>query len=334
MTAQLGIDIGISSLKISCLEKKGEGWRLLGLADTKTPTGHTQLLSNETRLAEEIKKLTADLGVKTKMAVVALPEQETTSRVLSFPPMKDEEVYKAIFYEAETFVPHPLDQVQIDYQIISKTADRILTFAVAAKRSLVESYEKIITQAGLIPVAIETAAVSLARIIPENLDKPVMVLDLGARDSTMIVAKDRSIYFSRTVPFGGEAFTRSLSGALGMNDFQAEEYKKAYGIKGGEWEGKIRESLQEVFIHLGEEIKKGFLAFSQEWQEPVGFLIISGGGASLPGLADELVKILGIEVQTCQPLAGISAEGARLLIEDKQELARFALSVGLAKREK
>ncbi len=334
MSAQIGLDIGVSSIKIACLEKHGEGWKLLGLGEAGSPSGGTQLLSAETRLAESIKKLVADLGIKTRLAISALPEQSTTSRVLSFPPMKEKEIYKAIFYEAETFVPHPIEEVQIDYQILQKTSERILTFVVAAQKTIIERYEKIINEAGLVPVAIETTAIALSRCVPDNINKPVMILDLGARNSTMVVAKNNSIYFTRTVPFGGEAFTRSLSVALGMDSFQAEEYKKAYGFKGGEWEGKIHQALLDVFVRLGEEIKKGFLSFQEEWQEQVSFLMVAGGGASLPGLTEELVKILGIEVQINQPLAGIDLEGAKWLVESKEDLARFALSIGLAKRNK
>lgn len=334
MSIQIGLDIGVSSIKLACLEKRGEAWKLLGLGETDTPPGGTQLLTAESRLAETVKKLVADLGIKSRLVISALPEENITSRVLSFPPMKEEEVYKAIFYEAETFVPHPIEEVQIDYQILQQTPERILTFVVAAQKAIIERYEKIINEAGLVPAAIETTATALSRCVPEGMDKPVMVLDLGARNSTMLVAKNKAIYFTRTIPFGGEAFTRSLSVALGMDNFQAEEYKKTYGFKGGEWEGKIRQALHDVFVRLGEEIKKGFLAFQEEWQDQVGFLMVAGGGSSLPGLTDELVKILGIEVQINQPLAGVDLQGAKWLVQNKEDLARFAVAVGLAKRDK
>ncbi|MBL7078357.1 type IV pilus assembly protein PilM [Candidatus Shapirobacteria bacterium] len=333
MSGQIGLDIGVSLTKIACLEKRGEGWKLLGLGETTSPPGGTQLLSAESRLAEAVKKLVADLGIKTRVAISALPEESITSRVLSFPPMKEEEVYKAIFYEAETFVPYPLEEVQVDYQILQQTPDRILAFVVAAQKTIIERYEKIINEANLVPAAIETTATALSRCLPESMEKPAMILDLGARNSTMVVTKNGSIYFTRTVPFGGEAFTRSLSVALGMDNFQAEEYKKAYGFKGGEWEGKIHRALHDVFVRLGEEIKKGLLAFQEEWQDQVGFLMIAGGGASLPGLTEELVKILGIEVQINQPLAGIDLEGAKWLVQSREDLARFAVAVGLAKRK-
>jgi len=334
MKAQIGLDIGTSSVKLVCLEKEGENWRLLALGEASSPPGGAQIASSETKLAETIKKLIVDLGIKTQLVVSALPESKTTSRVLSFPSMKEEEVYKAIFYEAETFVPDPLDQVQIDYQILQKTPQRVLTFVVVAKKTLIEQYEKIINEAGLLAMAIETTATALGRSLPQIIDKPVMILDLGSQNSTMVVVKNGSIYFTQVIPFGGEAFTRALSVALGMDTFRAEEYKKTYGFKGGEWEGKIRQALHDVFVHLGEEIKKGFLAFTEEWQEQVSFLLIAGGGSSLPGLTDELVKIMGIEVQISQPLAGINIQGAKWLVKNQDDLARFAVAIGLAKREK
>jgi len=334
--SHFGLDIGSGLIKAVWLVKEKEKYRLLALGETPTPLVATDTTgeSEEVKLGEAIKKLVADLEIKTKLAVVALPETKVISRILSFPPMKEGEIYKAIFYEAETFIPYPLDQVQIDYQIIKASSQQVLVFVVAAPKKTVEKYEKIIQQAGLVPLALETTATALARTFGNASAQPMMILDLGSKSSTMTVTKKGMVFFTRTIPIGGEAFTRAISISLGMETFKAEEYKKTYGFQAGKWEGKIRQALGDVFARLGEEIKKGILSFKEEWKEDVKFLVVSGGTAALPGLTDELLKILGIEVQIGQPLGGIITEGGKIVVGEQQGWARFAVAVGLAKRER
>lgn len=330
-----GLDIGTGSIKIVQLEKEEGKERLLGLGEVKNPfTGKEIPQEMMTKTAEAIKKLRDDLEIKSKLAVVALPEDEVISRVIVFPPLKEKEVAKALFYEVETFVPYPKEKIQLDYQIIEKRRDRIFVFVVATQKKTVARYEELLKMAGLIPLALETTAVALVRALVSPSPEPVMIVDLGAKNSTMTVAKNGSIYLTRVIRLGGDAFTRAISLSLGMEFFKAEEYKKTYGFQTGQWENKIRQAMIEVFDHLAEEIKKGILSFKEEWGERVKLLILSGGGANMPGLMDELIKILGIEVQIAHPLAGVDFTGAKIISENYKDDARFSVPVGLAKRER
>lgn len=328
------MDIGTGSIKAVQLEKKGAVEKLVCLGEAKNPLS-AGALDAETALAktgEIIKKLMADLEIKTKFAVVALPENKVISRIVTFPPIKESEINKALFYEVETFVPYPKEKIQLDYQIVEKTKEKILLFVVATQKETVARYEKLLKAVGLVPVALETTSSALARALAPNSHKPTMIVDLGAKDSTMIIVRGGSIYLTQVIGFGGDAFTRAVSISLGMDFFKAEEYKKTYGFQADKWENKIRSALIEVFDHLAEEIKKGMLSFKEDWGEQVGLLILSGGGATMPGLSDELVKILGIEIQIGRPLAKVDTAGAKFLIESQKESSRFSVPVGLAKR--
>lgn len=329
---QFGLDIGFGSIKAAWLKKERNGFRLLSLGEAKSPEGLD--LSVETGLnqaAETIKKLIADLEIKTNFVSLALPERKVISRVLIYPPMKDSEIAKALFYEIETFVPYPQKDVQLDYQVIQRTKDKMLVFVVVSRKETVQVYEKLAKRAGLVPVALESTALSLVRALSPQNSKPVMIVDLGARDSTLVVAQEGNVYLTNVARVGGEAFTRAISISLGMDFLKAEEYKKAYGIEEKYWEGKIRVALKEAFDHLATEIRKVMIAYKEEWGKDISLLILSGGGAAMPGLSDELVKILGVEVQTANPLVGINTEGARRAVESKEGLSRFSVCLGLAK---
>jgi len=330
-----GLEINGSSIKLVQLKKENDGLTVLALGEIASPqpgiNGENEAQWLET--ANAIKSLLKDLKLKTKNAVIGLPEHQVISRLIKFPPMKANEVKAALEFEAETFIPHPLDKVQMDYEIIDKDQDgHLLVFIVAVLKDLVDRYLKVAKAAGIIPVALETPAISLARAFASG-EAPVLILELDERHSNLIVAKQRNVFLSRSIPIGIESFTRAISVSLGLEMNVAENYRRAYGLKENELEGKVREALLPLFNRMTEEVKKMIYAFREEWQEDVAVLVLSGDGAITPEFAEEMAKILGVEVQVAQPFAGVKL-AAPLPVDVKNEGARFSVAFGLAARGK
>jgi type IV pilus assembly protein PilM len=330
--AHFGLDIGSGSIKIVQLEKEGDTYKLVAIGESKNSVPNLDMTDATEKIAQEVKRLVGELEIKTNLAVLSLPEEKVISRVIAFPPINDNEISKALYYEVETFVPYPKKDVQLDYQVIEKNKEKTYVFVVAAQKQLVEKYEKIAKNADLVPLALETTSVAMSRALDITSDKPVMIVDLGAKNSTISVIRKGNVYLTRVIKMGGDAFTRAISVSLGMDFIKAEEYKKAYGFQEGKWENKIRTALSEIFNHLAQEIKTGMLSYKEDWSEDVGMVILSGGGATMPGLTDELIKVLGVEIQIARPLASIDAKGAKHVLESEKAGSKFAVPVGLAKR--
>jgi type IV pilus assembly protein PilM len=112
----------------------------------------------------------------------------------------------------------------------------------------------------------------------------------------------------------------------------AEEYKNAYGIKDMELEGKIKNSIMPVFSSMAEEIRRAMALYTENFNRPVDLLILSGGGAKMPGLAEELTRILGVEVQVVQPFLKMDTSRIVVPIDLVSEGYRFSLAAGMALR--
>ncbi len=337
MLSQIGLDIGASTVKVVAIQKDKENYSLLVLGEAKSAVANWISGGDEAikKMAVVIKGLMKDLALKDKKVVFSLPENEVVSRLIPLPAMKENEIKAALRFEAETFVPYPLNEVQIDYEVVSKDeTGKIFVFAVAAKTELIEKYLKLLKMSGLRPVAVETQAVALVRSIQHSieLDRTIMLVDLGDKFSDVVVFRDRKIFMTRVVSVGGESFTRAISVGLGLDMASAEEYKKAYGMSEGELEGKIKGSVQPVFSSLAEEIRKAILSHRDEWGESVDLIVLSGGGANMPGLTEELVRILSVEVQVIQPFLRIDTSKVVLPIDLNRDACRFALATGLALR--
>lgn len=339
MTSSVGVDIGTGSIKVVSIFKEGESFVLESMGEVKTPKVNWRAPSDSKKEIEEvasgIRTLMRDLKIKSKQVVTCLPEDEVISRLIRLPPLKDSEIRDALKFEAETFVPYPLDQVSIDYEIEEKDdSGRLAVFAIAAKNDLISAYVRLFKAAGLELLALESPAVAINRVIKLSVPETVlvMVVDLGEKYSDVVGIDKGRVYFTRAMSVGGESITRAISINLGLDMASAEEYKKAYGIKEFELEGKIKNAILPVFSNMAEELRRAMVSFKEEQGRPVDLLVLSGGGANLPGFAEELTKILGVETQVILPFLKINTSKVSLPVNLSSEGCRFSLAVGLALR--
>lgn len=339
MSDFFGIDVGVGSIKIVNVSKGATGLVLEAIGESKSPRVDWIKGENVNKsvgeMAGAIRSLMNDMKIHQKQVVVSLPEDEVVSRLIRLPPLKDDEVREALKFEAETFVPYPLDQVSIDYEIIDKDeSGRLTVFAIAARNDLIAAYIRLFKTLKLDMQAIESPAIAMRRTVSLSVSEgaAIILVDMGDKYSDIIGMNDGKVYFTRAMPVGGESLTRAISINLGLDMGSAEEYKKAYGMKEMQLEGKIKNAILPVFVSMAEEIRRAMESFREEQGKAVELLVLSGGGANLPGLAEELTKLLGVEVQVIQPFMKMDVSKVVLPIDLNSEGCRFSLAVGLAIR--
>lgn len=340
MSSILGVDIGQSTIKLVAINNSNMGkFTLDSMGEIKAPVVDAAQINSSkhfNQIGATIKSLISDLKIKNKQVVANLPENEVISRLIRLPPLKDSEILDALRFEAETFVPYPLEEVSLDYEIIEKDdAGRLTIFVIAARNDLISNYVKMFRSLGLELLAIESPAVAYRRVIKNGIKtvERVIILDIGEKFSDIFNVNKGNVYFSRSLPIGGESLTRAVSLGLGLDMASAEEYKKAYGINENELEGKIRLATMPVFNSITDEVRKAMALFMEDTGgKSLELLVLSGGGANLPGMAEELTKILGIEVQVAQPFVNIDVSKLSVPFNLNIEGCRFSLAVGLSLR--
>ena len=336
MNNYLGIDIGQSSVKMVLVNKEKEGnFFLENIGEAKlelNESNQNDLGKRWEEVGKVIKTIISDNKIKTKQVVAALPENEVISRLVRLPPLKDSEIMDALRFEAETFVPYPLEEVSLDYEIIEKDeAGRLNVFVIAARNELISAYIKLFKSLGLDLMAIESPSVAFRRMARNSVGsiERLVVLNIGEKFSDIFNVYKGNVYFSRSLPIGGESLTRAVSLGLGLDLASAEEYKKAYGIKEEELEGKIRVATMPVFNSITDEVRKAIALFVEDsGGKTVQLLVLSGGGANMPGMAEELTRTLGVEVQISQPFVNIDVTKIQSPFNLNVEGCRFSLAVG------
>lgn len=330
MSNFVGIDLGVGSIKVVALSKDHDKIVLNNIGEVKTPK-----FEKISDLSQTLKSLLRDMKLSDIQVVVSLPEDKIVSRLVSLPPLKDDEIKDALRFEAETFVPFPLDEVSIDYEVVSTDdAGRLTVFAIAARNDLVAEYVKLFKNTGFEISAIESTALSLRRLVNQIVvnSSSVMILDIGEKFSDIVSLHDSNIFFARSLPVGGESLTRSISVNLGLDMASAEEYKKAYGMREMELEGKIKNAIMPVFESISEEVRRAIAMYVESHNKSVDLLILSGGGAKMPGLAEEMTKKLGVEVQVMQPFLRIDTTRIVVPVDLNMDGYRFSVAVGCALR--
>ncbi len=334
----VGIDIGSKTIKIVELVPAGNVWKLNGsgvIGYQGVPPDQAKDERDLASIAQVIKKLHTEARISSKDVSISLPEPLVFTRTIKFPPLTDQEIASAVKWEAEQYVPIPINEAIVQHQIIERrqniTPPEVLVLLVAAPRKLVETYVKAVQLAGLNVVGVETELMSLTRgLAPIN--QTVLIADFGAKSTDIAIAKNGQLSFSRSIPTAGEAFTRAVAQTLGIELQQAEEYKRTYGLEGAQLEGKIKGALDPVFNIVIDEIKKAIHFYqSEEKGDMPKTIILSGGTSGMPQALPLISKAIGIEVIIGNPFSRISVDQQAL-----KTIAPYAplysIAVGLALR--
>lgn len=331
----LGIDVGVSSIKVVELTKDSSAWELIaaGIAPTPPPGLVSDLPRDLTSVSQALGKLLAEAKITEKNVVLSLPEEKVYTRLVSFPPLSDQEIASAVGWQIEGYIPISKKDAIYDHQIVGKSDRGVEVLIIAAPKMVVQKYMKVLELANLVPAAIETELLALSRSVAPP-KKRSLVIDFGATSTDIAVVVDNKLMFSRSVGTAGQALTRALARGIGVEEIRAEEYKKTYGLTEDKLEGKIKEILSPLILGIVDEIKKAMGYWRQDHENLIiESVILCGGTTALPALSPILAASLGIEVTIGNPFWNV-----KIPENNKKSLSPFAhlygVAVGLAMREK
>lgn len=338
MSMFFGLDFGNSSIKAVQSNPLGsKASNLLAVGLVQNPAGSVDFLNKAVceKLAPAVKQLIGEAGIRDKRAVVSIPESKVYSKIVMMPAMSEAELSSAVAWEAEQFVPVPVDEVEIDYSIVKKVAGReggILVYLVAAPKKLLQAMVDFLLSIGIEPIAIESEMVAVSRALTFGGigEGSSLLVHIGALSSVMGIVEEESLMFSHYLNTGGVALTRAVSQSLSLPIAQAEEYKRTYGMDPKQLEGKVREGLLVVMEGMANEMQKAMEYHATENGSQVRRIILSGGGAYMPDLGAYLgEKFAGIEVVLGDPFSKAKARGNLAI---PQERAAYVVAAGLSLR--
>lgn len=358
----LGIDFGAGGIKVVQLrESSGRGSLFTyGFSEFTPEDTGLDYLENPERAGTLLKQICAKARVTTTSACAALPIPAVFSAVLSLAPMPKKDLPQAVQWEAKKLIPLPIEEVALDFKELApppqekqeksaqavagsdeekgkkaapKTMEVLLT---AASKAIIEKYVKIAKVAGLTLASLETEAFALIRSLQGSDPSPVTIVDMGAVRSNILIV-DRGIpMFTRSVEIGGKKCTEAIAASLGVSLMQAEAMKRDIG--GGGFPGIAPGALPPIFAEVLEplinELKYSFSIYKNRNGAATQLpdrIILTGGGAGLPGLTEFLAQEFKMRTFLGNPWERVDFQ------PDLQPLlhsfgSKFSVAIGLALR--
>ncbi len=330
-----------SSLKFLQLVEKGGEVRLQSFAHAPLPK---ELMANDViadsdGLAAFIEKTieAPTFGhISTKRVALTLPESKSFVRIIEIPRMADSEIDNAVLFEAESYVPMPMDQVYYDWRVLESKPETLSLLLVASPKETVDSYSLVLEKAGLQIVAIEVESQSLCRaLITEGSTETSLLVDIDSIKTNLIMVEHGNMQFSSSIPIAGNTFTETIAQGLGITKSQAESIKKKVGVSSTPEYPNIRTILLPVLKNLSEEIRNVIKFHYDHSDEKITKLVLSGGNAKDKNLAEYLMeelKDLGeLKIELPDPWQNITNLQKDLPLDDADSL-RYTSAIGLAER--
>ncbi len=338
------LDIGSSYIKLAEIQDTSKGYILSRFSQTPLARGVIidGTVIEPKVLTATIKELYKQSGCKQKRIVTSLSGHAVIVKKVAFDRMDESELQDLIRDEASKYLPFDdLTAVNYDCQILGDNAynpNQMDVLIVVAKKEIIEGYTDAIEESGLIPVIMDVDSFALETMYEENYafdqNDVAVLINIGASITNINVVKGGTSIFTRDFTIGGNFVTEAIAKRMNITFEEAEEAK----ISGFGDDEATREMFKDTLIDYADvicsEIERSIDYFRSTFGgESIGQVLLSGGGALIPGIAADLNRRMGLEVEMINPFKKITC--SRNILE-KDAVDRLgpiaAVGVGLALR--
>lgn len=335
MGRTIGIDIDAKYIRVVELESVKKNWKVITYGAISSASQLPVINSDEDvkETANRIKQLIKEIHTDSRNISTALPESQAFTQVITIPLLSQKEMDSAMKWQAEQYIPLPLEEVSFGYNVLARDEKNNLMHVLisAAPLDIVEKYNQIIQKAGLNPKHIETRILSSIRALSRNTpdDYVSAVIDLGEYSTDFAFFTKSNILFTHSISTGGRAITRAISQEFNLNTQQADRYKQTYGVDPEQLDGKVYNAIKPLIDQFVHELNNGFVFFHDQYpNQRVNLVFLSGEGSLMPGIVRLIADQFGVEVQGGDPFAGLIFNKG--VSAPASSAPAFATAVGLA----
>lgn len=338
----IGLDIGSTSVRALQLSEQGSGYRIEHFAIEPVSEGVVveKSVQDIEAISSAIQRAIARSGSSTKSCAIAVSGSAVFTKTISLPSnLAESDVESQVQIEANQYVPYPLDEVSLDFEILGPSArnpDLIDILLAASKSENVESRQDALDAAGMRAKVVDVEAFAIANAFElmrerDGLSKSeaVGVFDIGFDLTTLLVLRGGRVIYTRDHPFGGHQLLEETMRRYEMSAEQASFFER--GEEGPEdFETEVLEPFELNVVH---QISRAlqFFASSNEYS-PISTIYLSGGSASLKGLSSMVQQELGLTTRVADPVSGLDLAPSVAVSALKKNAPNLMVAMGLALR--
>lgn len=333
------LDIGTTAVRIVQLKGSGPKPSLLRYGEIAIDKKLSESDSHDHKLQLQasIRKLIEQTQVKTKNVAVGIPSSKMFATVVDFPNLSESELASAISYQADQFIPTSAADSKIDWKVIGQSpADpsKIEVLVASITKKYGEDQLNMLESMGLNVIAMEPDALALARSLPDpNEPGAVLILDMGARATDLVITYQGALRLARSIPTGGDTLIKAAEQNLAIDENQAMQFVYKFGLVKDKLEGQVFHALQATVDGLVGDIEKSIKFFTTRYTDvPVSKIIMTGRASVLPEFPLYIVNKTNIAVEIGNAWQNVSypeASHNELMSVANQ----YAVATGLAERK-
>lgn len=339
----VGIDISATAIKLLELSRSGSRYRVESYAVEPLPPNSVvdKNITDIDAVGEAIGRAVKKSGTKTKHAAAAVAGSAVITKLIEMPAnLSDSDMESQLQVEADQYIPFPLEEVALDFEVLGPSADnpeRVDVLLAASRSDNVDVRVGALEIGGLSAKVIDVEAFALentvcmlaANLFDNGEDKIIAVADVGSSVTTFSVLENLKIIYSREQQFGGAQLTEDIQRRYGLSYEEAGLAKRQGGLP----ENYASEVLEPFKESMSQQISRAQqFFFSSSQITNIDHLILAGGCSSIEGVAALIESKLGVSTTVANPFANMSVSSRIPTQSLSNDAPALMVSCGLALR--
>lgn len=340
----IGLDITTSSVKLIELIESGGQYRVEAYAAEPTPHNavNEKAIVDVNAVSEAIRRAVKRSGVRNKECAVAISGDAAITKAIPMPrSLFGTDLEQQVELQADQYIPFPMEEVSYDFQVLGpsdKDPEMQDVLLVATRTDNVEQRVAAVTAAGLIPklvdvesFALENACRLMTHQMPDGgIDRTIAVVDFGASSTTFSILRDLHVVYTRDFAFGGQQLTEEIMRTYGLSMEEAGRAKKEGGLPSNYQPEVLDPFIDDMTQQVSRSLQ--FYLASGSGRTPPEQILICGGCANIPGVAEVIASRVGIPAERGDPLGQMRISSRAKALGVARDATALLTACGLALR--
>jgi type IV pilus assembly protein PilM len=334
----IGLDIGAGTIKLVQLDlaSRVPVLRAMGVVAAPSDAIQGNMVKAPGRLAQTIRELVSSTRAVSRHVALAVPASGVFVKAMKVSAVPAQDMRAQVHLEAAQYIPYDTASIALDFQVVGSNRDGLLdVLVVAIKREVLAGYLETVEQAGLVASVVDVDSFSLQNCFECNegptLAGTTALIDVGARFSAVnVINQGRSLCLG-DIPVGVHTAIRFIADTL---EIAWDEAEAILSSASRDSNSKVATAREQALSVLASDVQRHLSLLSSSGDEDVRIenARLSGGGAMLRGLHEELRLSLGFPVDVLQPFAQISVPQSFASNYFRSLYPLMGVAVGLALR--
>ena len=339
----LGLDISSTAIKLLELGRSGDRFRVESYAVEPLPANSVieKNIADVEAVGDAIKRAVKRSASRTKLASVAVAGSAVITKIIAMPAsLTEDDMEQQIELEADQYIPYPLEEVNLDFEVIGPSEndpERIDVLLAASRSENVDIRIAAIELAGLKAKIVDVEAYAMENafslLIPQlpeqGIDQTIAVIDIGATMTTLNVMHDRKTIYTREQVFGGKQLTEEIQRRYGLSYEEAGMAKRQGGLP----DNYVPEVLEPFKDAMTQQVSRSLQFFYGSSQyNNVDHIVLAGGSAMIPGIDEMIANKLGVHTSVANPFTNMTLASRVKAQSLSNDAPALMIAAGLAMR--